>query len=133
MRYVPNYKRACMYSLRGMVESHGVHESGWWIFKEKKPVIRVRLNESQLDAFNEISRTKLATMDGYLKGLQEVLEVDTMGEDSSKFPIGQEIGITFGYLPLVEQFFGGARALTLMNLQIAYPGIQLENEILAAT
>ena len=128
-RLVPNYNDATLYSLRGTVESHGVRKSGWWIFGERIPIIRVRLKEEQWLAFNRIARSKMGTPDGNIAGIAPTLELGMREEELIKFPVGVEVGVTFGYSGPVQQFFTGAEPLRVMDLKVIKPEVELVNEI----
>ena len=131
-RMIPNYNNARLYSLRGVVEGYGVRESGWWIFKDRIPIIRVRVREDQLAAFNDLARNKMSTPDGNLAGIAPVLELGMTEEERKEYPVGTEIGISFGYMGPIDQFLTGAVPLRVMKLQVMCPGVQLDNEILAS-
>lgn len=126
-----NYSNARLYSLRGVVEGHGVLESGWWIFKNRTPIVHVRVREDQLAAFNNIARNQMDTPNGNLAGIAPVLELGMTEEGLKEYPVGAEIGITFGYSGPIDQFFIGKVPLKLMKLQVMGEGVQLENEVLA--
>lgn len=134
VKKLPNYKKELPYSIRGVVEAHDVHKSGWWIFKKKNPVIYVRANEDQLASFNKILRSLvIAPFGTHLNNLPPVFKVGlTYDENPSEFPIGAEIGITIGYMPLEEQAFNGDQPIRVVKLQIAHPGVKLDNELLTA-
>lgn len=129
-RLIPNDNARRLYSIRGVVEGYDVRESGWWIFKERVPVIRVRINENQLAVFNNIVRRHMSTPDGHLNGITPVLELGMTEDKTKEYPIGSEIGITFGYAHTVDQFFTRATPLKVMKLQVMRPGVQLDNEVL---
>ena len=129
-KLAPNYRNARLYSLRGIVESHGVLESGWWIFKNRTPVVRVRVRDDQLVAFNNIARSQMGTPDGHLAGIAPVLELGMTEEGLKEYPVGAEIGISFGYSGPIDQFFFGKVPLVVMKLQVMCPGVQLDNEVL---
>ncbi len=128
---VTNYSNARLYSLRGVVEGHGVLKSGWWIFKNRTSVVRVRVREDQLAAFNNIARNQMGTPDGKLAGIAPVLELGMTEEELKEYPVGAEIGISFGYSGPIEQFFIGKVPLRIMKLQVMSPGAQLDNEVLS--
>ena len=130
-KLAPNYRNARLYSLRGIVEGHGELESGWWIFKNRIPVVRVRVREDQLAAFNNIARHQMGTPDGNLAGIAPVLELGMTEEELKEYPVGAEIGISFGYSGPIDQFFTGTVPLRVMKLQVMRPGVQLDNEVLA--
>lgn len=132
---VSNYQITQMYSLRGTVEENGVRESGWWIFKERMPFIRVKVNEGQLTAFNSIARQSMSTFqdgDSHLHGIASVLELGMTDDERKKYPVSVEIGLTFGYSGPIGQFFCGADPLRLMKLTIIDGSTCLENEVTAS-
>lgn len=131
-RFVPDYNRARLYSLRGVVQGNGVRESGWWIFKSSIPVVTVQLNEDQWLAFNSLARKHMRTSDErQLEGIAQVLYLGLTEEARSEYPVGAEIGITFGYSGPLDQFFFGNDPLRVMGQQVLRPGVVLVNEILA--
>lgn len=131
-RIIPNYNNARLYSIRGRVESHGVQESGWWIFKKRIPVIHVRVREDQLTAFNDIARNQMGTLDGHLTGIAPVLKLGMTEEERREYPVGAEIGISFGYSGPINQFFTGAVPLKVIKLQVMDADTRLENEVVMA-
>lgn len=119
------------YSIRGVVEGHDVRESGWWIFKERMPIVRIRINESQLAAFNAICNKQMGTAEGHnLKGIAPVLQLGVTEGELKEYPVGSEVGITFGYADPIDQFFAGATPLRVVKFQVMRPGILLDNEVL---
>ena len=55
VRLVPNDTKRTLYSIRGIIEEHGIRESGWWIFKKRIPIVCVRIRQDQLVAFNKLA------------------------------------------------------------------------------
>lgn len=129
----PNPKNRSIYSVRGIVISHGIHESGWWIFKDRIPVVRVQIDKQQLAAFNDLAHEQMHVLNGgTLPGITPVLEIGVAKENMEKFPVDAEVGITFGYSDQLAQFYTAARPLEVLKTQVMAPGVELENELLAA-
>lgn len=115
------------YSVRGVIIEHGVRESGW-IFKKRTLSIFVRINDKQLEKFNNIANKKMHVFEeGTLKGIRRDLEI---GVDShNEYPVGSEIGITFGYSTITDQYLTGTTPLEITNIRVINEGVVLENEI----
>ncbi len=126
---VPNDNTRRIYLIRGTVEGYGDRVSAWWIFRKRTPIIYIRINERQLVAFNKIAREEMAKVDRSHPGIAPVLKLGMAREDMKEFSIGAEVGITFGYAHSADQFFTGAEALKVMNLQLVKNGDRLKNEV----
>ena len=113
-----------------MVRGHDVRKVGWWIFKKKVPIIHVRISPGHLQAFNNIARTQMKTVsDEYLQGIAPICDFGMTKEELNQYPTGAEVGITFGYAPVVEQYFTGANPLKVMKIEIMRPEVKLINEV----
>ena len=133
-RLVPNDNARRLYSVRGVVEGHDIHESGVLIFKKRIPIIRVRINENQLVVLNGIVREYHRTSNNHFNGIASVLELGMTEEETKQYPINSEIGITFGLARVVDQFFAGATPIKVMRLQIMHQqGIKIDNEVQVST
>jgi len=126
----PNERGRIKYSVRGIITKIESKESGWWIFKEKISLIYVCIEEKQLDAFNEIARTKMRVFgEGNLMGITQLLKIGVDNEDLEKYRVGMKIGITFGYSDPNSQFLTGTVPLRITEIQVIKPETVLENEI----
>ena len=141
-RLRPNYREAKLYSLRGVVESHGVKKTGWGRFSDLMSkilpfwvdeifLVKIKINTEQLVRFNQLACATMTinTAGGNLLGITPVIEIGFQNQKPEEYPIGTEVGITFGYSGPIAQFLLGNEPLRVMKLQVIQDGVELENEI----
>ena len=124
-----------IYAVRGVVENSSVEEVDWLFFKTRRVSIRVHLNEHQRVAFNNIARMRMHVSRRFMHGLRTCpvslppfIQVEIGETSSGRYPVGCEVGITFGYANLRDQYFS-ATPLIVMRYQVVEPGEPLENEV----
>ncbi len=117
-------------SLRGTIETHGVRESGMWFWKTRIPLLKIRLNPEQVEAFNRLAQARMSVLNGgTLRGIAQIIDIGVADEVIAQFPVGAQVAVTFGYAGQLEQFFHGRDPLAVTNVQVITDDTVLEDEI----
>jgi len=72
----------------------------------------------------------MGTPDARLAGIAPVLELGMTEEERMQYPLGAEVGISFGYSGPLQQFSTGAVPLKIVKLQVMDADTRLENEVM---
>jgi hypothetical protein len=120
---VPDISNRTLITIRGKVIKHcidpeyGVHG------------INVRINADQLNILNEMKLQLFA--DNLPITISDVIFIGV--KKSKLYPVKAEVGITFGYADVLEQFEKGSRPLKLKSLKVISSDIHIENEVPLST
>ncbi|MSU55442.1 MAG: hypothetical protein EXS46_02785 [Candidatus Taylorbacteria bacterium] len=106
-------------------------KSGWRIFKKRVPFIRVRVNEDELLAFNNIALHQMDTPKGEIVGIKPVLQLAMTKVKCDEFPVGTLIGMSFGFSCTIYQYFTGKMPNFAGKLQVLRIDGQPDKETLA--
>lgn len=94
-----------------MIIEHTTHTSGWWLWRQSNPSVKVRIANHDFPRFDEILQRETVNPDGgcvqpktdeYEVGFKTVRE-------RNEYPIGAEVELLFSTAGCADQFFTGAR------------------------
>lgn len=108
-RLTPNERDRRRHTIRAVVMEHTNHSSGWWLWKQSNPSIKVKIPNEDFCRIDDILRQESEgnaklTKDEYEIGFKTVRE-------RNEYPVNTEVELQLSTANPLDQFFTGAQPI----------------------
>jgi hypothetical protein len=128
----PNEAGRRKVSLRGVVTDTDIkpRTTGMWFWKKEFPGIMIQFDDAQYRLAREQGLVTVPIAEYGDDTLPAYVRIYLPTEEHRLYPLGTEVGVTFGISPRLDQFLTRTTPCEVTNLTIITSGTALENEVL---